>query len=201
MTIALGLAVLAAGVAQGATIAYSGTFATDDQVEQRTFQLLTDSTVELRSWSYAGGVNGNGQTIAPGGFDTYLSLFDASGMQILLALNEDRSGVCGVDNAADPVTGGCLDAGITATLPAGQYIAVITQSGNSPLGPTLADGFLMAGAGDYTGGPFLDFLGDQRTGDWAFEITGAVASEVPEPSTWAMILAGLALVRISSRKV
>ncbi len=201
LTIGVWLAALAAGAAQGATLSYSGEFTRDDQVEQRSFQLLADSLVELRSWSYAGGINGNGISIAPGGFDTYLSLFDASGSQILLGLNEDRSGVCGVDSPADPVTGGCLDAGFTATLTAGRYFAVISQSGNSPIGPTLGDGFLMAGAGNYTGGPFLDIFGDQRTGNWAFDIAGVAVSDVPEPSTWAAVLAGLALLRIASRRV
>jgi len=200
LTVAVCLAVVAACGAQGATLSYAGSFSRDDQTAQTSFQLLSDSTVELRSWSYAGGVNGNGLVIQAGGFDTYLSLFDASGIQLLLGLNEDRGGVCGVENAADPVTGGCLDAGFTATLAAGRYIAVISQSGNSPIGPTLGDGFLMTGAGNYTGGPFLDIFGDQRTGNWAFDISGVAVSDVPEPSTWAVVLAGLALLRIASRR-
>jgi hypothetical protein len=54
--------------------------------------------------------------------------------------------------------------------------------------------------GNYTGGPFLDIFGDQRTGRWAFDVTGDVAADVPEPGTWLLAAAGLAALKMVSRR-
>src|SRR5271156_4235951 len=43
------------------------------------FSVTSSSSMEAITFSYGGGVNGAGQTIAQGGFEPYLSLFDASG--------------------------------------------------------------------------------------------------------------------------
>ena len=46
---------------------------------QRGFTVGASSTVQAITFSYGGGINGNGMAIAPGGFEPYLSLFDATG--------------------------------------------------------------------------------------------------------------------------
>jgi len=43
------------------------------------FTVTTTSEMQALTFSYGGGVNGAGQTIAQGGFEPYLSLFDSSG--------------------------------------------------------------------------------------------------------------------------
>lgn len=43
------------------------------------FTVSDTSTLQAITFSYGGGVNGSGQTIVEGGFEPYLSLFDASG--------------------------------------------------------------------------------------------------------------------------
>jgi hypothetical protein len=46
---------------------------------ERDSTVAASSTVQAITFSYGGGTNGNGMAIAPGGFEPYLSLFDASG--------------------------------------------------------------------------------------------------------------------------
>ena len=58
----------AGGLAFASNFSFSGTSLTDDQQVIFTFT-AGGSNVTLRTWSYAGGTNINGQSIAPGGFD------------------------------------------------------------------------------------------------------------------------------------
>ena len=46
---------------------------------ERDFTVATSSLVHAITFSYGGGTNGNGIAIGAGGFEPYLSLFDASG--------------------------------------------------------------------------------------------------------------------------
>jgi hypothetical protein len=43
------------------------------------FTVSTTSSMEAITFSYGGGINGTGHTVAQGGFEPYLSLFDGSG--------------------------------------------------------------------------------------------------------------------------
>ena len=173
------LAILMAAHLPAAVLTYSGMFDSDDGVAFFGFTMDSPGTTEIRTLSAANG-----------GFDPYLSLFDANGMQLLLDLNEDEPGC------------GCLDSLITLTTP-GSYILALTQSGNFPVGPTLADGFSQQGNGNFTGGPFLDVFGDTRTGDWEVEINGPVSAptgEVPEPATAALLAAGLCALAVIRKR-
>src|ERR1700722_14735030 len=122
---------------------FVGAFAQDDDRLQFTFNVIQPGTVSLRTWSYPGGVNSAGATIASGGFAPSLSLFDSTGL--LVAINRD--GGCG-KVAADPVTTWCWDAIIATPLPSGTYQLILTESENTPFGPYLADPFVYDGAGD-----------------------------------------------------
>ena len=89
-----------ASVAEATTISYTGNLRTDATVTTcqgapctlvtdadyaqyaavvETFSVAKSSTVEAVTFSYGGGVNALGTTIAAGGFSPYLSLFDAGG--------------------------------------------------------------------------------------------------------------------------
>lgn len=68
----LTLAVFATG-AQATDLCFTGNFNHDNDVQQFTFTVSSTSSVSLRSWSYAGGMNANGDTIARGGFDPILA--------------------------------------------------------------------------------------------------------------------------------
>lgn len=195
--------ILSCKLAPGAAIvSTTGTFTQDDNQVFFNFTLLTPDTITMQTFSFAGGTNVNGLVIPPGGFAPVLSLFSGTAPQNLLAT--DSGGTppsgCGVRNI-DPVTGFCLDAYLNLSLGVGSYILALTEFDNTPIGPTLADGFLQQGTGNFTGGPF--FLnagaGFQRNGNWAVDITNtAPPSAVPEPSTVAQIVFGLSIFALAS---
>jgi hypothetical protein len=136
---------------------------------QYQFTLLGPATVSIQTWGYGGtvnapgGKNAQGGSIAPGGFDPYLSVFNGSGpTATFLASNDD--GVCppGTVSALE-----CFDS--TLTLPAlgpGTYTVVLSTFENMSFAEnygngTLADGFI--GLGSFGG----------RTNNFAVDINGA----------------------------
>jgi len=196
-SLALAVAFFGGGTARASVMSFQGTFSQDDDVQYFNFSLLTAGSIDLITWSYGGGFNLSGDPIAPGGFDPYLSVFDAGGAQLLTAI--DDNGACPPLNAAN---GNCFDAELSIPLPAGNYILALTQSGNFPNGPTLADGFSASGTGNFTGGPFLDIFANQQDGHWALDVAQVdSATAIPEPR-W-LGLSGLILLlagRIRQRR-
>jgi len=171
---------------------FTGTLAADDDVQLSSFTTGSSATVTLRTYGYAGGTQANGNVVPRGGFDPILALFDSVGN--LIALNDD-----GADVTADSVTDAAFDSELSRFLVAGAYTVAISQSGNSAIGPTLADGFAEAGSPFFTAwvgctnGQFCDVTGDDRTSFWALDVLNAEAAETtPEPST--ALLLGLGLV-------
>jgi len=188
---------------------FTGTFTQDDDVQLFTFSVGSTSTVTLRSWSYAGGVNAAGETIARGGFDPILALFDSTGN--FVEQNDDGYAI-----PADPLSGNHYDVLLEIELDPGTYTVAIMQYDNFAVGPNLADGFTRTGQGNFTGVPgfddfhedcdtsqgrFLDVSGTaycNRTGGWAFDILGVEAAvvepppgSIPEPSALALFGAAL----------
>jgi hypothetical protein len=196
----LGAALLSAAPAFATDFSYTGTFRQDDNVAFFDFVATGTSTVTLRSFSYAGGVNSAGATIAAGGFDPILTLYDlATGNRI--SFQDDGSGV-----PVDPVTGAPFDVNFSSTLAAGTYRVALSQYNNFG-GATLSDAFGRAGSGNFTQAycdmgitaPFCDFTGAKRTSAWAFDILGVDTAigpggTVPEPATWAMMILGMGAV-------
>jgi hypothetical protein len=181
--------------AHASSISFLGSFTQDDDVRMFTFTWPAAGDLTIRTWSYAGGMNGDGELIPAGGFDPILSLFDVTGQ--LIAANDNGS----PDVPADPVTGNQWDAFLfLPSFAPGTYTLALTQADNSAIGPTLSDGFLMAGMGNFTGdetgnpgGSFFDISGSQRTDQWALDVIGSEAIQmVPEPATVTM--AGTALM-------
>ena len=143
--------------------------------------------VTIFTLSYAGGANAAGQAIPAGGFDTMLSLFDGTGLLIGLNDNGDAS------VPADPVTGNHWDAYLfMPSLAPDIYTLAITHADNGAFGPTLADGFLRAGSGNFSGG-FIDLSGNQRQAYWAADVIGDLA-DAPEPSAWVSMLIGVSAI-------
>ncbi|RZJ84744.1 MAG: PEP-CTERM sorting domain-containing protein [Massilia sp.] len=190
-SIALVVALCAAlSPAGAANISYTGEFAYDNEVKLFEFTVDTLSMVGLRTWSYAGGVNAAGETIARGGFDPIVALFNSAGMLI----GGEDDGECG-KVARDAVTRQCWDVNYTIQLAPGTYTASLQQYNNYSNSENLADGFYFEGIEhrNFRNG-FVDELPNKRNGSWAFDILNVsvpAPAETPEPA--ALLLMGAAL--------
>lgn len=187
---------LLAGAAQGDALLLSGSFTRDDQRYLGQFSLGQSGQVQLRSLGYAGAA---AQAVAAGGFATVLALFDAAGQ--LLQLDSGSAHACGA-GLPDPASGYCWDAAIDVQLAAGDYRLVLSQDGNLPLGPGLADGYLYEDASDYSGWAYLgqggrrfvNANGQPRDGHWALLLDGAAPRAVPEPAAPALLALAMLLL-------
>lgn len=127
------------------------------------FTVSAASTMTAISFSYGGGVNGNGNgtTIAEGGLEPYLSLFDSSG-NFLASTYFGTTCPAGANTNTD--SGECydvlLDGGVLA---AGSYEIALTAYENMSIAEnygsgTLADGF--TGLGGLATGESLAYAFD-----------------------------------------
>lgn len=132
---------------------FTGNFVDDDDKARFEFTIDADSFVTVLTYSYAGGVNAAGQSIAAGGFDPILSLYDFSGN--LVDYNDD-----GPSSPTDPTSGAAFDTFFQANLLAGSYTVFVTQYNN--FGPSQLPGpFDREGQPDFANG-FIDVTGSQR---------------------------------------
>lgn len=191
---------------------FTGSFTQDDQVQAFSFSVGATSNVTLETLSYAGGVNAAGQTIAEGGFDPILALFDSTGAEV--GQNDDG----GASVPADSVTGQHYDTFLNiGTLTAGNYTVTIQEYDNFANGPNLSDGFSRTGQGNFTSaafggngpGGFYDVTGTQRDNQWAFDILGVnsattitppTPSATPEPGSILLLASGAAGLFLMKRR-
>ena len=173
-----------ASPAYATDFSFVGSLDNPNEVQLFNFFVPVASTVTLRTWSYAGGLNAAGNTISRGGFDPILALFNSVGQ--IIGENDDGSGV-----PIDPVTGAPYDTLLQRNLAAGNYTVSVAAYSNFARGPNLSNGF-------FGGGSFTDATGNQRTNAWAFDILNVGEATqvggVPEPATWAMMLLGFGFV-------
>jgi hypothetical protein len=159
---------------------------------ERGFTVAASSMAQAITFSYGGGVNGKGVAIGEGGFEPYLSLFDASGTFLASTL----FGItCSPGANTNTGSGQCfdvlLDAGVLAP---GNYAITISAfenmsfAENSDVG-SLADGF--TGLGNLVPGEDMHY---------AFDVILQDASPVPEPANFGLIVEGTFLVFLMSRK-
>ena len=151
MTIRTLAAIAAALVATGASATtLSGTFKNDNDKARIVF-FAGKNAVTLTSTGFA-----------QGGFDPVFSLYKSGGQSV--AFNDDQAA-------------GNSDSQLALTLAPGYYALYVTQYNNfGPIDLNLAD-FPFDDVPDFRGG-FVDSNGDQRTGFWSVDVTGAAA--VPE---------------------
>jgi hypothetical protein len=191
--------ILGPQVANASNFSFTGSFVNDNDVQFFNFSVGAPSNITIETYSYAGGTNAAGTVIPAGGFDTNLSVFDATGL--LIGVNNDGTGVVPVD----PVTGAAFDALLqfNSTLSPGNYLVALTQSDNLANGPTLADGFHQDGIPNFTASEFgcvsinfCDATLSIRTNQWALDILNvASADEVgaatPLPASLQLFASGL----------
>src|SRR5690242_7963295 len=107
---ALFVACLCSAAAQCGTFSFSGNFSQDDDITTISIALTAPGTLNVQTLSFAGGTASSGATIAPGGFEPVLSLFDASGALLALdSVGGTAPSACG-GRGIDPGSGFCLDA-------------------------------------------------------------------------------------------
>lgn len=154
---------------------FTGSFTGDNDVQLFHFSLSAPGFVTVRTLSFSGGVNASGETIASGGFDPILSLFDGAGN--FISYSDDSFFT--------------LDSYLENFLDAGSYTAALTQFANFPAGANLSDGF--------SGTGHIDFAG--QSAHWAVDFYNVdSAAAVPEPGTYALMAGGLAAVALLRRR-
>lgn len=176
----------AASAASAADFSFTGNLNSDDDVLVFDFTVGATSLVTFRTYSWAGGVNAAGQSIAAGGFDPILAVYDSAGQRI--GYNDD--GGCGLVGSN---AGRCYDTYFSTNLTAGAYKVAVSQYDN--FGPiNLNDPWPGTGYVNYNG----------RDSHWAFDVLNASSATqsgaVPEPATWAMMIAGFGLMGASLRR-
>lgn len=208
-----GLAVTAAllfgaAPASAANFSFTGTIAQDDTVQFFNFSVGAASTVTLLTYSYAGGVQADGNVVAQGGFDPILSLFDASTGLLINSNDDGLSSQVGTDI----ITGFTFDTFLQSALGIGTYTVAVSQFDNFAIGPFLINGFLQTGSPNFTAsfgcsnGQFCDVGGFNRTNSWAFDVlnvNSAVVvppSVIPIPAALPLFLTGLAGLGFIARR-
>ncbi|HEX8400100.1 MAG TPA: DVUA0089 family protein, partial [Allosphingosinicella sp.] len=156
---------------------FVGTLTTANEVLFFDFTVTSASDVTLRSYSYAGGTNAQGQVIAGGNFDPILALFNSAG--VLIDDNDD-GGTANVPT--DPATGAAFDVFLRANLQPGSYKVAVSAFSNFAIGPNLSNGF--ENDGDFNG----------RGRNFAFDVLGANSASGPgqapsQPTTAPTVIA------------
>jgi hypothetical protein len=160
--------------ANASMISFTGNFDNNETRFYMTFDVTTASIVNLISLGYAGGINGEGTTIADGDFDSQLFLFDYSGA--LVTENDDGSTV------ASASSGRSYDALLSLSLVVDSYTAVMTQYNSDYVSGDLF-------TGTWTTSVPSDFASRNSayaldvSGDFITNLTGINTNVVPEPAT------------------
>ncbi len=234
--IAIGL-ISGTASASAANFSFIGNLNHDDAVQEFNFEVEGAAReVTLRTWSFAGGTNTEGQVIQAGGFDPVVSLFNSS-TGALISFNDDGysfspGGYSFNDGGYSFNPGGynpggfhfqvpatedefqifpifpitpifpsssfAYDSLLATNLSAGNYTVTVTQFKSFPVGSSLTNGF--------SGSDSENFA--SRTSHWALDVSnvenatvGATyISQVPEPDSFAMLLAGLGLLGFMAKR-
>jgi hypothetical protein len=140
------------------------------------------------TFSYGGGTNGASQVIPQGGFEPYLSLFDAGGNFLASTF---FGTTCPPGANTNTVSNACFDVQLDGgTLAAGSYQIAISAFENMSLAEnngsgTLADGF--TGLGNLAAGEDLHY---------AFDVVLNSTTPVPEPGSGTLLLTASGLLLI-----
>ena len=157
-----------------------------------SFSVGTTSTMQAITFGYGGGVNGAGQTIAQGGLEPYLSLFDGSGNFVASTF---FGTTCPAGANTNTLSGQCLDELLDGgILSPGTYQIAISAFENFSMAEnqgtgTLADGFI--GLGNLADGEDLHY---------AFDVILNSTTPVPEPRSTYLLLGCTLLLLLVCRR-
>lgn len=200
---ALGLATSAHVNASSLSQTYAGTLdsesGTAGSVVLESFSLTALSDVTIYTTSYGGGMNLDGTTAGPGGFQPSITLYNNTGFVVA---NQSAS-FSPIANT-DPSTGLKLDGYLLdSDAPAGTYYVTLTDWQNQmsimSTGLNLSEAAYLQFSGP-GGTSFLDVQGNARSGAYALNISGTPLTTTPEPATALLIIPGLAAAFLLARK-
>lgn len=205
MALSLAIGLSFSPITPASPVSYQGNFANDNDLVALSFSITSSAggSISARTFSYNGGVNAAGATVASGGFAPVLTLFGSDGYEVFSAsTNVPCSGLSF-----------CWDADLEfSTTLAGSYTLVLSQDGNFSNG-SLMDGYAHDADPNYTalnlgslGDPnatFIQIDGTQRTAHWAFDlnvVNTPVGGTVPEPASTALVGAALGVLAVLRRR-
>jgi hypothetical protein len=175
------------------SFSYTGNFNNDNDVQLFNFSIAADSSsLSINTFSLNGGINAAGTSIAAGGFNPYLAIFN----QLDHAWVFDTTGKAPGTEAS--ITG-------YGTLLAGDYILALTQYDNIAVGSFLDNGFADSlGLASFEPIPFTT-QGGGGGNHWALDITLAdtasvVTNNVPTPEALSLTLMGLMGFGLKTRR-
>src|SRR5579875_2177971 len=205
---ALVVGMLVPGLANASSISqtYSGTLdsesGTPGSVVLESFSLTSASEVTIWTTSYGGGMNLDGTTTGPGGFQPNITLYDNTGFVVA---NQSPS-FSPIANP-DPTNGWKGDGYLQdPDAPAGTYYVSLTDWQNQ-MSITATGLNLSTSAYTQFSGPggtsFQDVQGNTRNGNYALNILCTPmsgTSSVPEPASFLLVLPALATAALLNRK-
>lgn len=174
-----------------ADFTFTGNLAFNTDVVSIAFTVAPNSgVVKLWTDSWQSGTN----------FDPVAAVWTKSGTgySLLQEMDDDDTIAAGQ---------GYFDTGFAlGSLAAGQYLLTVAASPNYAKGPTLSAGFALDGStptaiADWTQPGSNPNFPDQKGAFWSAHLQGvSQAALVPEPSSWAMLAAGLGVCGLMARR-
>jgi hypothetical protein len=207
------------------TTSYTGSLASSSDVYLLVFDVTgaTSETVTVQTWSFGGGVNAAGNTIAAGGFDPFVAIFDGTGPAATIATDamanpfgtsdalSNYGSFMGCPPAQMANIGGplCGDVTMSLLLGPGAYTLVLSDAVNDA-NAVFDNGTLGEGFTDLTGGVFETCNTNDSsnttcvndTSNFALDLTatsGGGTTPTPEPSSLVLLAAGFLAVAVLSR--
>jgi hypothetical protein len=199
------------------TMSYTGTLATSESTFETTLTVTSAENVTLQTYGFGGGVNGKGTSIAAGGTDPFLAIFNGTGSGATI-LTDGMGNPYGTSLVLGNYSSfvGCPPAGLVnfggptcgditmsfASLAAGTYTLVLSD-GQYISNAVFDNGALGEGFTDFTGGVFCNIANGSvncpnTSGAYALDvITSGEVTATPEPATvmllgvgWLCVAAG-----------
>lgn len=185
---------------------YTGTLTSESgsgSVVLESFSLTSPSEVTIYTTSYGGGMNLNGTTTGPGGFQPNITLYDSTGFVVA---NQSPS-FSPIANP-DPTNGWKGDGYLQDTdAAAGTYYVTLTDWQNqmsvTSTGLNVSEAAYLQFSGP-GGTSFQDVQGNTRNGNYALNISAmplsSGPSSVPEPASFLLVIPALAVLALFNRK-